>query len=70
VNNVTTIRARVSEHDDEANRADTRGLSVTVLEGKAADLAHKKFFGEQVPAVRGEKVVDLKAAPSSKWGVL
>lgn len=48
----------------EIPRADTTGLSVTVLQGKARAYALKEFFTEAVPAARGEKVVKQSGLPA------
>ena len=66
MNKVTTLAVRaprVSEHDNEAKRADMVGSTVRILEGKARDYAMKEFFAEQVPAVRGEKAIKQTGLP-------
>jgi hypothetical protein len=67
VNKVSTLSAarapRVTEHDNEAKRADMVGSTVRVLEGKARDYALKEFFAEQVPSVKGEKVIPQRGLP-------
>jgi hypothetical protein len=67
VNKLSSIRAPrspgVSEYDNEAKRATMVGSTVRVLEGKARDYAMKEFFAEQVPAVRGEKVIKQTGLP-------
>jgi hypothetical protein len=67
VNKVSTLSAarapRVTEHDNEEKRVGTVGISAVELKGKAREFAMKEFFAEQVPSVRGEKVIPQRGLP-------
>jgi hypothetical protein len=64
VNRILAIRApRVSEHENEEKRVGTVGISAVELKGKARDFAMKEFFAEQVPSVKGEKVIPQRGLP-------
>jgi hypothetical protein len=65
VNKVTTLATRapnISDQEFEAGRCDTVGISAQELRGKARDEA-LKFFAEQVPSVKGEKVIPQRGLP-------
>jgi hypothetical protein len=55
--------SRASEHDTEASRAGMVGATVIELKGKARDYVLVEFFGEKVPGVRGEVVVQQNGLP-------
>lgn len=64
MNKARNKRPTYTPEEEAAIRAkDIRGTSVTVLDGKAREYALREFFAEDVPSVRGERVIPQRGLP-------